>query len=124
MFVRFLVQTVSELREQLQSKEKEHEVALHTLKDEVMHACTHTHTESEIVSPATDRQTSEHISMSQAQQERSKTHTYKDMTALLFRYLSTSKFCTHILEYSFLFFFFFKLKRIRLREKGTREETV
>ncbi|CAI5648755.1 unnamed protein product [Oreochromis niloticus] len=28
-------QTVSELREQLQSKEKEHEVALHTLKDEV-----------------------------------------------------------------------------------------
>uniref|UniRef100_A0AAX7UMD9 GRIP1 associated protein 1 n=1 Tax=Astatotilapia calliptera TaxID=8154 RepID=A0AAX7UMD9_ASTCA len=29
-------QTVSELREQLQSKEKEHEVALHTLKDEVI----------------------------------------------------------------------------------------
>lgn len=28
-------QTVSELREQLQSKEKEHEVALHTLKDEI-----------------------------------------------------------------------------------------
>uniref|UniRef100_A0A3B4F1M3 GRIP1 associated protein 1 n=1 Tax=Pundamilia nyererei TaxID=303518 RepID=A0A3B4F1M3_9CICH len=40
-------QTVSELREQLQSKEKEHEVALHTLKDEVMHACTHTHTLSQ-----------------------------------------------------------------------------
>lgn len=83
-----------------------------------MHA--HTHSESEIVSPATDRQTSEHISMSQAQQERSKTHTYKDMTALLFRYLSTSKFCTHILEYSFLFFLFFQIEEDKVEGKGDK----
>lgn len=69
------------------------------------------------MNPATDRQTSEHISMSQAQQECSKTHTYKDMTALLFRYLSTSKFCTHILEYCL---FLFLIEEDKVAGKGDK----
>lgn len=35
-----MVQVTAELREQLQSKEKEHEMAVHTLKDQVKHTDT------------------------------------------------------------------------------------
>ena len=31
----FVLQTIAELKEQFQSKDREHEVALHTLKDQV-----------------------------------------------------------------------------------------
>ncbi len=36
----------AELREQLQSKEKEHELAVHTLKDQVIHTHKHKHTQT------------------------------------------------------------------------------